>query len=266
MAKETAKDGSWYFAYGSNMRLSTFTGRGITPLAHVVVQADTHYLNFDVFGVPYGEPSFASIDEIPPDGTLNISFPSLATGGQPELPVTVPPVVGVAYLIPDADRHRLLVSEGSGIAYECIEVEVRKIAPEEGQEVEVITAWTLKAKHPLRPNGIPSARYMNLLLEGAEENYLPQFYVDYLRALPSYQKPEKPHSTWGQYIFDYGWRPFLRQVVRLKHFRVDEQGNCPEWIGRIIVFLYQSMWRYHDSLHTGLFGSGDGGKLVFHRT
>lgn len=160
MASETPKGGSWYFAYGSNMRLSTFIGRGISPLAQAAVQVDTHYLNFDIFGVPYGEPSFASIDEISPDERLSVSVFLSAPGGHPEEPLTVPPVVGVAYLISDADRHRLLVCEGSGIAYECIEVEGRKIAPAEGQEAEAITAWALKARHPVRPNGIPSARYM----------------------------------------------------------------------------------------------------------
>lgn len=142
----------WYFAYGSNMRLSTMTGRGITPLTKEVVEVTTHYLTFDIFGIPYSEPSYASIAEFPSTGTVSVSSPSGFGTRQ------VPAVVGVAYLISAKDRHRLLVSEGSGVVYDWIQVDANILHSQSSRKT--IPVWTLRAKHPLRPNGVPSARYV----------------------------------------------------------------------------------------------------------
>lgn len=75
-ASDQSDQSFWYFAYGSNMRLSTMTGRGITPLTMEVVEVTTHYLTFDIFGIPYPEPSYASIAEFPSTGTVSVSSPS----------------------------------------------------------------------------------------------------------------------------------------------------------------------------------------------
>lgn len=260
----------WYLAYGSNMSQASMAKRSVQPLRCATVQATTHYLTFDIFGIPYSEPSYASVEAFPADGRS--SGVELVWGTQR---FAVPPVCGVAYLLTPDDFHRLLVTEGSGVVYEVVAVQARLL-----DLGETIDAVTLKAKHPIRPNGAPSARYLvstahywrrrahcltvapkDLFISGAKGNGLPQTYVDYLESLPRYQKPARP--TVGALIFEYTWRPFLRRVVRLTTWNVDSEGNCPAWVAFTCVFLYKLMWKYHDCIHRYIWGSGDGGKLNF---
>lgn len=104
-------------------------------------------------------------------------------------------------------------------------------------------------------------REQNLFLHGARENSFPPEYIDYLESFPRYAKLDGPDRTYGQLVFDLGWRPFLKRLVRLTTWRVDEDGNCPAFIALIIVWAYRIMWLYHDYIHRHILGRGDGGKL-----
>ncbi|KAI9860346.1 MAG: hypothetical protein M1830_006232, partial [Pleopsidium flavum] len=143
------KTGKWYFAYGSNMKSSVMKGRGITPIDIQCVVVPKYCLTFDIFGIPYSEPSFASVAEfvrVPREEDSNSA------------PGEIPPVHGVAYLLSIKDYQRLVVTEGGGVAYDEIAVDARVVG--EDQTGKVITVHTLKAKYPWRPNGAPSKRYM----------------------------------------------------------------------------------------------------------
>ncbi|KAL1622599.1 hypothetical protein SLS56_008710 [Neofusicoccum ribis] len=246
---------TWYLAYGSNMSQASMAKRSVQPLRCATVEATSHYLTFDIFGIPYSEPSYASVEAFPDQGCS--SGVELVWGTRR---FAVPPVCGVAYLLTPDDFHRLLVTEGSGVVYEVVSVQARVL--DSGLDSgETIDAVTLKAKHPLRPNGAPSARYLDLFIGGAKGNGLPQTYVDYLESLPRYQKAAR--TTAGALIFEYTWRPFLKRVVRLTTWNVDSEGNCPAWVAFTCVFLYELMWKYHDCIHRHIWGSGDGGKLEF---
>jgi hypothetical protein len=94
---------------------------------------------------------------------------------------------------------------------------------------------------------------------------LPPSYLQYLRSLPHYIKPIAGEEPWGMFIFTYLWRPFLKKVVQLTLVNVDADGNCPRWVGIVIVALYQALWWYHDVLHRRVFCEGDGGKMEFRR-
>jgi gliotoxin/aspirochlorine biosynthesis gamma-glutamylcyclotransferase len=144
----------WYFAYGSNMKSSCMEGRKITPLAQRNVQVRTHYVTFDIFGIPYSEPSYASIEEFPQGSKADLKL----LWGSRE--IAVPSACGVAYLLTAADAHRLLLTEGSGVVYDLIKVEAVCLGSNGEPCGEKIAAYTLRSKHPLRPNGAPSARYM----------------------------------------------------------------------------------------------------------
>ena len=137
----------WYFAYGSNMSSSKFTGgRGIIPISSVRVRIPGWKLVMEIPGMPYSEPSFSSIT------------PHQNIEAEKELP---PDVIGVAYLI-TVDQYRLVVaSEGGGIAYydiclsgEPIDLEARQTV---GPQVMLRTLGTALSRQP-RP--IPSKRYM----------------------------------------------------------------------------------------------------------
>lgn len=146
----------WYLAYGSNMKSSSMASRDVVPIAAKVVHVPTHYFTFDIFGIPYSEPCYASIEQFPNQGQ-----------GQLQLIhnkecFNVPSLYGVAYLLSPSDFHRLLITEGSGVVYDLVKVDAYEHSERkaEGASEKKLAAYTLKAKWPQRPNGTPSARYL----------------------------------------------------------------------------------------------------------
>ncbi len=56
----------WYFAYGSNMTLSVLSKRRkVFPAKAGVVATCDKYVGFRMWGIPFFEPSFASLNSTP---------------------------------------------------------------------------------------------------------------------------------------------------------------------------------------------------------
>lgn len=144
----------WYIGYGSNMKASSMKSRNVKPIATEIITVPTHYVTFDIFGIPYSEPCYASIEKFPEEGSGKIQL----IHGKYHAPV--PPLCGVAHLLTPPDFHRLLVTEGSGVVYDIIEVHAYRLDETRKLTGAAFKAYTLKAKWPQRPNGTPSARYM----------------------------------------------------------------------------------------------------------
>jgi gliotoxin/aspirochlorine biosynthesis gamma-glutamylcyclotransferase len=144
----------WYLGYGSNMTVGSMEGRNVAIQATKVVNVPTHYVTFDIFGIPYSEPCYASIEEFPSGGNGKIQLDHGPNSFQ------VPSLCGVVYLLTASDFHRLLVTEGAGVVYDVVEVQAYELDNERKRTGEPLTAYTLKAKWPQRPNGTPSARYV----------------------------------------------------------------------------------------------------------
>jgi hypothetical protein len=140
----------WYFAYGSNMRASVMSGRGLSITDSYSVMVPSHMLNFDVYGIPYCEPAMASISTRPQGN---------APQQEPEKEPDVPVVHGAVYHLLKSDWSKLLRAEGAGTAYREIEVEAQLLQPTD-MSVSVILARTLVARYPFRPNAAPSKRYL----------------------------------------------------------------------------------------------------------
>ncbi|KAF5243269.1 hypothetical protein FANTH_8278 [Fusarium anthophilum] len=197
----------WYFAYGSNMASTTLEKRQLSPKDSRPVFVSTHVLCFDVFGVPYKEPAMAGIRErTPVDDTK-----------------ATPPVHGMAYLLSREEYHRLIVSEGAGVAY--VEMELIARACSTGctgraATCEEVPVRTLMARFPFRPEALPSIRYMGLLIQGSEESGMPASYQDYLRGLPAYHKSLSKYEEFGASLFIGFWMPVLN-------------GPCPAEKGSI---------------------------------
>ncbi|OAA76641.1 gliotoxin biosynthesis protein [Akanthomyces lecanii RCEF 1005] len=136
----------WYFGYGSNMKLSVMKSRGIAFLDAQAVSVPGYMLTFDVFGLPYSEPSMASV----------APHESRSVVGQSKLKEP-PPVHGIAYLLSFPDFRRVVGSEGGGVAYREIRVTGVKC---NDATAENLTMTTLTAKYPRRPNAAPSLRYV----------------------------------------------------------------------------------------------------------
>ncbi|KAL4969529.1 gamma-glutamyl cyclotransferase gliK [Aspergillus stella-maris] len=256
------KDAIWYFAYGSNIQVSVLTRRRITPLDIQPVVVPTHYLTFDIFGIPYAEPSFASVAAFPVGKKT-----TLRTHGVTR---DVPAVHGLAYLLVPADYRQLVISEGGGVAYNEIEVAGFILDSTGGIDSRYrdipLRARTLQAKYPLRPNGAPSARYLGLISKGCAESAPLTTYKTYIDSLPSYSATALQRSLsarLGAILFLSMWRPWQRLLVRLIRVKTDENGHSPAWLGWVIITFYGWMWAWHDYLHAGVWGRGDGVKMEF---
>jgi cation transport regulator ChaC len=148
------RGGIWYFAYGSNMSEAIFCARrGMRPLATTGARLDGYQLHFNL-PIGRGERGVANVEP--------------AVGAR---------TYGVAYLLTRADLDRLDHTEGVHFgAYRRIPVEV---VTEDGTPVTAITyrSWRTDATRK------PSARYRQLLLDGARAHGLPPEYVRDLERL-----------------------------------------------------------------------------------
>ncbi len=147
-----------YFAYGSNMSTRYLThARGVLPARSETATADGHELAFLAPGLPMVEPAFAFI------------VPRLQAQAH-----------GVVHWVSTADLQRIQASEGSRYAWRTISVRLASGG--------VVSAHTLLPTATGSP-GLPSRRYLKLLIEGGKEHGLPTAYINRLSATPSAYLP-----------------------------------------------------------------------------
>lgn len=144
-ATMVANTAVWYFAYGSNMSLSKFTGsRGIHPIKVARAKLPGWTLTTEIPGTPYSEPAYTSIRPI--------------TDVDDE---KTREVIGLAYLITAEQYVHLVASEGGGIAYADIAAPAIPATESDelitGSEFVVRTLGTILRRVP---SSSPSARYM----------------------------------------------------------------------------------------------------------
>ncbi len=144
----------WYFAYGSNMQRATFVGRrGMQPRISRPGRVDGFELRFDL---PVGPGE---------RGVANLAARAGAS------------VHGVLHQITRAEADLLDRTEGVDRGYyQRLVVAVETV---EGRE----DAFTYTSPHGVAGRK-PSARYLGLLLEGAQEHGLPAEYMEQLNRLP----------------------------------------------------------------------------------
>ncbi|KAF5963727.1 microsomal dipeptidase precursor [Fusarium coicis] len=219
----------WYFAFGSNMTSTTLKRRQLSPRDSRPVFVPSHVLCFDVFGVPYMEPAMAGIRERTPVDDAEAT----------------PSVHGMAYLLSRKEYHRLIVSEGAGVAYVEMELIARTYSTgftARAATCEEIPVRTLMARFPFRPEALPSARYMGLLIQGAQESGLPSSYQDYLRGLPAYHKSLSKYEAFGASLLIGFWMPILNGMMKRVKRRPDLHGNAKPWVGEL-PYLGSKWWK-----------------------
>ena len=146
-----------YFAFGANMSSVVLRRRGIVVLSREPARLRGHRLVFDLAGIPWVEPAFASI-----------------------VPDPEHDVYGVLYRLAPDQLDRVNSYEGPG--YSVIEVEV------EGERSGIQRSSTYQTRRPA--SGLrPSRRYLRVLGEGARENDLPASYIRELDAHPCVHVP-----------------------------------------------------------------------------
>jgi hypothetical protein len=137
MDKET---GLWYFAYGANMARAVLHRRQVQPGESRAARLDDYVLRFNHPGAPPIEPVFAGIEPCPG-----------AT------------VYGVA--------HRITPAEAA--IFDSLEPGYHRVTLAVHLADETAVAAFAYASDTPGPDGIPSARYLGLLIAGAREFDLP---------------------------------------------------------------------------------------------
>ncbi len=147
-----------YFAYGSNMSSRyLYNVRGVLTTNSQAGSIEGHEVKFFGPGSNKLEPAFSYLVE-----------------NQNET------AFGVLHYLAESDLQRIRNSESSNYQWETLPVKLKN-----GQVVEARTLLRRKDGEP----GVPSRRYLELLIEGATEHDLPGTYVDTLSSRPSIYFP-----------------------------------------------------------------------------
>jgi hypothetical protein len=154
----------FYFAYGSNMQSATLRGRrGVEYQRALPGRALGWRLVLDkpsLFGIVG---SYANIIEDPQSHAY-----------------------GVLFEISEEDLAHIELTEGVLINnYRRVVVAVEIVG---GEAPELVEAFSLSSDNR-DPSSLPTNRYVNLLIEGAQEHGLPAEHIDYLRRLPTCEEP-----------------------------------------------------------------------------
>ena len=151
-----------YFAYGSNVGSQTFSSRrNMRPIRVQNGKIRDYRLTFNVAGLPYFEPAFASVTRNEGEETH-----------------------GVCYSITKEEFRYLLQTEGS---YDVVDVDV--IA----YDGVVVKAKTLTHRDvATRKDLQPSKRYRDLIVEGAKERGLEKVWIEKLEKMPYFDPEKRP--------------------------------------------------------------------------
>ncbi|KKY17872.1 putative gliotoxin biosynthesis protein [Diplodia seriata] len=199
-----ARETVLYLAYGSNLCYETFQGkRGIRPLSQINVVVPSLRITFDLPGIPYTEPCFSNSglrdstlgNE---DETASEKTPLLAPTSEYHKDRWKKGLVGVVYEVTLSDYAHIIATEGGGTGYkdvlvDCYPLDDEDSVPDQptGQPFKAHTLFAPsdrggRLKRPDPSYAQPSARYLKLITDGAEEHRLPKDYKDYLYEIRPY--------------------------------------------------------------------------------
>ncbi|PVF99946.1 hypothetical protein CPB86DRAFT_872170 [Serendipita vermifera] len=248
----------WYLAYGSNMCEKSFLQRrGIKPLRSLAVWTPEFQLAFNLPGLPYMEPRFANVIEVPEqeqnkDGWDETKAQPWGTG-----------LVGVAYYVTMEDMAKILITEGGGSSYQVVQVDCEEVPNANGQgskggKPEIVRANTLFANNPDRLRikaGSPSPRYMTLLRTGAREKSLPASYIEYLDSIETYKRTHVRQKL-AMVLFLLVLAPVFIFNVALSKITTNKKGETPEWQKKLTSTVFSGAWKAYDLVHV-IFGNGE---------
>ncbi|KIW03237.1 uncharacterized protein PV09_05459 [Verruconis gallopava] len=268
----SAAETKLYLAYGSNLCYETFQGRrGIRPLSQVNVVVPTLRMTFDLPGIPYVEPCFANSAERDPRSPH--SKPEYSSEDYHK-DRWKKGMVGVVYEVTPEDYAHIIATEGGGASYKDVLVECFPLEPGEDEVPELplsqgFQAHTLFAPmaSPNDPKGgrfarpdpsyaQPSARYLKLITDGAEEHSLPKEYMDYLYGIRPYETRSQ-RTRMGAFVLSMLWGPFFLFFFALTKMYQDKDGKVPAWVANLGNMIFTAVWTSYDSIFKPIFGDGE---------
>ncbi|KAF9157270.1 hypothetical protein BGX21_005143 [Mortierella sp. AD011] len=265
----------WYLAYGSNMNPKVFTGRRkIQPIESKNVIVPDYWLSFDIGGIPYIEPCFASILKINHarlhDYNYALEVHDKTRFGQefnwdethPEHPMrSYPPILqGVAHKITLREWQLVIQSEGGWghdvpTGYNQIKVSCTVAGTKETISAHVLEARPLSVKSQCQP----SLRYKNLLTEGAAHHNIDLAYQQYLARIVPYECVGFAPKA-GRALTIFFSSPmlvfFLLVVTRNMGRSADRQIAPPFWAAWCSDKFSRFSGTIHDYFTSQIFGSG----------
>ncbi|RYG66194.1 gamma-glutamylcyclotransferase, partial [bacterium] len=160
----------YYFGYGSNLSVPSLRAKGVDPLSSEPAILDGWRLAFDL-------PDFFEIE----GGTGNIQRSENDA------------VHGVLHGCRNTDLARLDQLEAVGISYERIEGTVTTYSGRRARAFVYVGIPSI-----LDPKCLPSERYRNIVVRGANDMRLDARYIERLRAMPTCPLPAaKPFEPFG---------------------------------------------------------------------
>jgi len=251
-----------YLGYGSNLAAETFLGRrGIRPLSQVNIVAPAISLTFDLPGVAYSEPCFGnSRYRSTNDDPGHTSPPYHKNAWKKGL-------VGVVYEVTKADYAHIIATEGGGSGYHDVLVDCYELDSDPSVEVPVEPSGTPFKAHTLyahraealRPDpdyAQPSARYLKLITDGAEEHRLPEEYRHFLKNIRTYHATTVQQQL-GSFIFLSLWGPLFMLFFGGGKIFLKPDGTYPEWFAVFANSVFTACWASYDGFFKSLFGDGE---------
>ena len=142
-----------YFGYGSNMNPTSLRHKGVVPASSERATLHGYQLVFDVHHWFRHEGGVGNMKPGAPDDRVE----------------------GVLHVIDEVQLAKLDQVESYGVGYDRIEVEVQTA------EGTVSALTYVGLPQYLDPSCLPTRRYLNILVKGAEHAELPEPYLAWLR-------------------------------------------------------------------------------------
>lgn len=102
----------------------------------------------------------------------------------------------------------------------------------------------------------PSARYLGLIKDGAEEHDLPVSYREYLAQIRTYHITSTRQKV-GKVLFLVLWVPWVLLTLALSKIFAGPDGRSPAWLVALANALFSGMWTSYDCFFVGVFGDGE---------
>ncbi|KAI9787954.1 MAG: hypothetical protein M1816_007354 [Peltula sp. TS41687] len=277
-----------YLAYGSNLCAETFRRkRGIKPLAEVNVLVPELRLTFDLPGLPYVEPCFANV-ELKDAASKSTVNPGRDLEREPLIQSEKAPryhkdrwkkgLVGVVYEVTRKDYAHIIATEGGGVSYKdilvtCYSLPDAATVPETPNtpafkahtlcapfspppELNGTVRTAARRQRPVRSYAQPSARYLKLITDGADEHHLPSEYKAYLHELRPYTITRRTQRL-GRFIYLSLFGPVLLSVFTGQKLFADKHGKSPRWYAAFVEAVFIVLWGAYDHVFKNLFGDGE---------
>ena len=225
-----------YFAYGADMSQDYLEKNGVHVTGSIPARLSNHYLSFEQIGLPYWEPSFATLSLQPVFRNHTVAH-------------------GVVHQV--SQSQFLKYSKVSGIYYGTVEKQV-SVQTYDGQSIEVMTLVASPTRTVKFGQYYPSVDYMKSIIKAAGQNQLKNEYREFLLSIPSY-KPETNGITYvGRLMFSAWFQIYAFPVWTIQAISAHLDLNFPEFVGKAYQYCLSFATFQHEFLFKHLIGDGSG--------